>query len=89
MRVLVAAYAIAGGAEAALEASDAALSIGGTRLWEPEIRRLRAEFLARSGGDRSDIEAELDRAAQVAETCGARGPERLVEESRARLLGDP
>ena len=80
------AYAIAGGAEAAREASDAALRIGGTRLWEPEIRRLRAEFLARSGRDRSDIEAELDRAAHVAAMCGAPGPARLVEESRARLL---
>ena len=89
MRVLVGAYAIAGGAEAALDAADAALSIGGTRLWEPEIRRLRAELLARSGRDRSDIEAELDRAAHVAARCGARGPARLVEETRARLLDHP
>ena len=89
MRLLVGAYAIAGGAEAALDASDVALSIGGTRLWEPEIRRLRAEFLVRSGRDRSDIEAELDRAAHVAAMCGARGPARLVEETRARLLDPP
>jgi hypothetical protein len=88
-RVLVGAYAIAGGTEAALEASDAALRIGGTRLWEPEIRRSRAEFLARSGGDRSDIEAELDRAADIATTCGACGPERQIEETRDRLLDDP
>ena len=88
MRVLVGAHEVAGGAEGAIEAADAALSVRGTRLWEPEIRRLRAEFLALSGGDRGDIEAELTRAVRAAERCGAVGSERRVEESRARLLAD-
>lgn len=86
VRVLLAAYEVAGDAAAGLAASDEALGLGGTALWEPEIRRLRGEFLACCGSPRSEVEQELARAAAVAERHGMRGPARRIELSRSRLL---
>ena len=87
-RVLVGAHELAGDPDAGLDAADEALAIDGTRLWEPEIRRLRAEFLAAGGGARADVAAELARAAVVAERHGANGQGRRIEQSRARLMTD-
>lgn len=84
-RVLLAAHEAAGDAEGGLEAADEALRLGGSRLWEAEIRRLRAEFLAATGGTRNEVEAELARASAVARTQGALGLEGRVEQSRSRL----
>ena len=86
VRVLLAAYEVAGDAAAGLAASDEALDLGGTSLWEPEIRRLRSEFLAGCGRSRTDVAQELARAAAVAERHGMRGPARRIELSRSRLL---
>ena len=50
MRILLEAYAGAGEAKAGLAAADEALGMGGgTQLWEAEIHRLRAGFLAALG----------------------------------------
>ena len=70
---LLAACSHAGAAEAGLAAADAALGTGrGGELWEAEMRRLRAQFLAATGGPSNEIEAELRRAIAVAEAQGAR-----------------
>jgi hypothetical protein len=56
-----------------LAAADRALAMGGAaQLWEAEVRRLRAEFLAALGAPVGDIEAELARALQAARRQGAR-----------------
>jgi tetratricopeptide (TPR) repeat protein len=66
-RVLLEACAVAGAAEAGLAAADQMLASGDpARLWEAECRRLRAEFLAALGAPPPEIEAELERALQVA-----------------------
>jgi hypothetical protein len=49
LRLLVAAHAVAGDAEGGLRAADEALAAPGTRLWDAEHRRLRADFLALLG----------------------------------------
>jgi DNA-binding SARP family transcriptional activator len=73
LRVLLDACAIAGDASAGLPAADRALAIGGAaRIWEAEVRRLRAELLAALGSPDEHVEAELDRALQVARRQGAR-----------------
>ena len=46
-RVLVGAHAFAGDPAAGLAAIERALRLPGTRLWEPEYRRLHAEFGAK------------------------------------------
>ena len=66
MRVLLETYAAAGDVQAGLAAADRALVMGGTRLWEAEVRRLRAGFLAALGAPSQDVEAELGRALEVA-----------------------
>jgi DNA-binding SARP family transcriptional activator len=45
-RLLVAAHEAAGDADGGLIAVDEALAAPGSRIWEPEHRRLRAKFLA-------------------------------------------
>lgn len=87
MRLLLGAVAIVGDPERGLEAADEVLRLEGTRIWEAETRRLRAEFLASLGGDRADVEAELARGADVARRQGAVGLERRIELSRSRLVG--
>jgi len=84
-RVLVGAYELAGPVESARADIDGALTNRGTRLWEPEIRRVRAELMARSGAPSVEVEAELARAGRVAARLGAIGPGRRVDDTGARL----
>jgi DNA-binding SARP family transcriptional activator len=72
MRVLLEACATAGAAQAGLAAAGEMLEMGrGAQLWEPEARRLRAEFLGALGAAPEEVEAELARALEVAERQGA------------------
>jgi len=71
-RVLLEACMAAGDARAGLAAADRALAMGGARLWEAEVRRLRAEFLAALGASSEDIEAEIACALEVARRQGAK-----------------
>ena len=88
MRLLAAGCDLAGEAGAGLRATTDALELTGTRLWEPELRRLRAEFLAATGAPRGDVEAELHQAAGVARLLGAVGHLDRIERSRRRLAAD-
>jgi DNA-binding SARP family transcriptional activator len=72
MRVLLEAYATTREVQAGLAAADRSLAIGGTRLYEAEVRRLRAELLAALGASSQDIEAELGRALEIARRQGAK-----------------
>ena len=85
LRLLVGACALAGDVDAGLVASHEALREPGTRLWEPEIRRLRAGFLAAHGAPPHEVATELDRAAAVARSQRALGPLRRIERSQAAL----
>jgi DNA-binding SARP family transcriptional activator len=85
MRVLLAAYDAAHDAERGLAATNEALSLSCSRLWEAEIRRLRAEFHAATGGSSKEVAAELTRGMAVARDQGAAGLERRIERSRSRL----
>jgi DNA-binding SARP family transcriptional activator/tetratricopeptide (TPR) repeat protein len=82
MRLLLAAHEKAGDPRGGLAVANEVLSMDGSRIWEPETRRLRAEFLSALGGDRVEVEAELARAADVAHRQGALGLERRVEQTR-------
>jgi len=53
----------------------------GAELWEAEIRRLRASFLARLGARADEIEAELERALTVAQRQEARVFEQRIAET--------
>jgi hypothetical protein len=87
MRILLEACVSAGAILAGLAAADEALQMGGgAHLWEAEIRRLRAEFLGELGARRPEVEAELERAVEVARRQGARAFERRAAASRDRLL---
>lgn len=86
LRLLVAAHAAAGDADGGLAAADAALGLDGSGIWEAELRRLRATFLAATGGARTEVEAELSRAAGIARSQGAAGLQHRIEQSRT-LLG--
>jgi hypothetical protein len=46
LRLLVGACGVAGDGATGLAAADRALALGGTRLWDAEVRRQRARFLA-------------------------------------------
>jgi DNA-binding SARP family transcriptional activator len=86
-RVLLETCATASDARAGLTAADEALQMGGgTALWEAEIRRLRARFLALLDADRHDVAAELERAIAVAEHQGARPFERRARADLERLV---
>jgi DNA-binding SARP family transcriptional activator len=73
VRLLVAAHEVAGDAAAGLAASEEALRIGGTHIWEAELRRLRASFLAALGAPAAEVDSELARATAVARSQGAVG----------------
>ena len=77
-RVLVAATEVAGDPEAALAAADEALNAGGSRIWEAEIRRVRAQSMAKLGAPSDEVRAELARATDVARHQGAAGLERRI-----------
>lgn len=85
MRLFVAAHDLSGRPRTGLAAASEALILNGSRIWEAEIRRLRAQFLAAVGGDRAEIDKELARAAEVARRQGALGPERRIQRSRSHL----
>src|SRR5262249_13498036 len=58
-RLLLEDYALAGESRAGLALADEALGMGrGTQLWEAEIRRLRAGFLAALGASPGEVTAE-------------------------------
>jgi DNA-binding SARP family transcriptional activator len=85
IRLLLAGHEAAVDAEGGLATAAEALRLGGTRIWEAEIRRLRARFLADLAGPRHEVAAELDRAVAVARRQGAAGLERRVEATRRDL----
>ncbi|MEV4681620.1 ATP-binding protein [Streptomyces kurssanovii] len=89
-RVLLEGYAVAGKPEAGLALAEEALGTGrGVQLWEAEIRRLRATFLAALGAPDGDVDAELSRALAVARRQGARAFEERVRGTLAeRLAGN-
>jgi DNA-binding SARP family transcriptional activator len=79
-RLLLEGYALAGEPEAGLALADEALGMGrGAQLWEAEIRRLRATFLAALGAPGGEVDAELRRALAVARRQGARAFEQRVQ----------
>ena len=83
-RLLVAAHSAGGDFRGGLAATEEALAAPGTRLWEPEIRRARATFLA-AAGDHAGAAAELDQAEAVAGLTGSLGPLRRIAATRLRL----
>lgn len=84
-RLLLGAHLLAARPADGLAAADLALQAPGTRIWEPEMRRLRATFLAAVGSPRSEVDAELTRASGVAERFGAIGSLRRIERTRVDL----
>jgi hypothetical protein len=88
-RVLVGAHEWVGDPEAGRAAADSALRLEGTRLWEVELRRLRAVFLAGTGAPASDEAAELELALRVAESRSQVGPAQVVAATQAALLAPP
>jgi DNA-binding SARP family transcriptional activator len=86
LRILLEACVAAGDPDAGLATADQALRQGGgTALWEAEIRRLRAGFLAALGAADEEVSDELARALHVAARQGARAFETRVLADRARL----
>jgi hypothetical protein len=78
-RLLLESYAIAAEPEAGLALAGEALGIGrGTELWESEIRRLRATFLAALGAPAAEVTADLEQALAVARRQGARAFEERI-----------
>jgi hypothetical protein len=59
----------------------------GAELWEAEIRRLRATFLAALGAPADEIQAELERALTVARRQQARALEERIRETLAERSG--
>jgi len=83
-RLLLRSYAIAGEPEAGLALADEALGMGcGAELWEAEIRRLRATFLAALGARAGEVTAELERALAVARRQQAQVFEQRIRETLA------
>jgi DNA-binding SARP family transcriptional activator len=81
-RLLLEGYAIAGEPEAGLALAGQALGMGrGAELWEAEIRRLRATFLAALGTPAGEIAAELERALAVARRQRAQAFEERIRET--------
>lgn len=68
-----------------LEACTEVLAMGSTRLWVPEIRRVRAELLHRTNANQAEVGAELDRAAAVARRHGMVAPLTRIDDTRQRL----
>jgi DNA-binding SARP family transcriptional activator len=85
LRLLLAAYAFTQEAERGLAVAERLLGVTAVRLWETEARRLRAEFLAARGAVPTEVEAELQRALQVAQQQGAIALALRVANSTARL----
>lgn len=83
-RLLVAAFVAADDPHGGLTASEDALAVGGTRIWEPELRRARAMFLA-AVGDYAGAETELKQGEELARHTGSRGPLRTIAATRVQL----
>ncbi|MGH9229127.1 MAG: ATP-binding protein [Acidimicrobiales bacterium] len=83
-RLLVAAHVAADDPHGGLDTTQEALAAGGTRIWEPEIRRVRATFLA-SVGDHTGAETELERGEEVARLTGSLGLLKRIAATRVRL----
>jgi DNA-binding SARP family transcriptional activator len=82
-RLLMAACAATGDLHGRLAAAEHMLRRSGTaRVWESEARRTRAECLAALGAAAVEVEAELERAVDVARRQGARA---LEQKAAARL----
>jgi DNA-binding SARP family transcriptional activator len=84
-RIHVAACLAVGDPSYGLEVVDGALGIGGTRLWEPELRRARAMFLADAGASGAEVGVELDAARQVARALDLPGHLAVLETTAKRL----
>jgi DNA-binding SARP family transcriptional activator len=87
-RLLLEDCAAAGQPEDGLALAGEALGMGrGAELWEAEIRRLRATFLAATGAPAGQVTAELERALAVARRQQARAfEERIAETLTERSL---
>jgi DNA-binding SARP family transcriptional activator len=86
VRVLVEACALAGDAQAGVAAADRALRTGNrAQPWEAEIRRLRGAFLHALGAPPAQVEAELGRAAAIAEGERAGALAARARETLARV----
>ncbi len=83
-RLLVAAHVVAEDPHGGLAVTQEALAAPGTRIWEPEIRRVRATFLA-AVGDHTAAEVELDRGEEVARLTASVGLLRRIAATRLRL----
>jgi hypothetical protein len=87
-RLLLEGYLIAGEPQAGLALTAEALGMGrGAELWEAEIRRLRADFLAACGAPAAEVTAELGRALAVARRQQARAFEQRIRETLAERSG--
>jgi DNA-binding SARP family transcriptional activator len=83
-RLLLEDYATAGQPEDGLVLAGEALGMGrGAELWEAEIRRLRAVFLAALGVPAGEVTAELERALAVARRQRAQAFEERIRETLA------
>jgi len=85
-RVLVGAHELVGDPSEGRAAAELALRLEGSRVWEPELRRLRSMFLARSGAPVSDVRTELDNASRVAGAHMQAGPARVIATTRLQLI---
>jgi hypothetical protein len=85
-RVLVGAHELVGDPSEGRAAAELALRLEGSRVWEPELRRLRSMFLARSGAPVSDVRTELDIASRVAGAHMQAGPARVIATTRLQLI---
>jgi hypothetical protein len=84
VRLLLEAYARTADAAAGLGTAEHALqAVTGVRLWEAETRRMRAEFLADLSGPSDEVDAELERALELA---GAQGSRTLELRAAGSLL---
>lgn len=87
-RLLLAAYECTGDHTGGLRAADDVLGLtDDSRIWEAEVRRLRAVFLANLGAAPMQVEQELGRAAEVARRQGAVGLTGRIERTRVELAG--
>jgi DNA-binding SARP family transcriptional activator len=72
-RLLLEAHARTADASAGLRTAEHALqTVTGVRVWEAETRRMRAEFLADLNGPTDEVDAELERALELAHRQGSR-----------------
>lgn len=83
-RLLLEGYAVAAEPEAGLALAREAFGMDhGSQLWEAEIRRLRATFLAARGAPAAEVEAELERALAVARRQQAQAFEQRIRATLA------